>query len=221
MVSKGLYRGLVDKSFPVEIKEYVFTRQNGKKFLLLRFLNESKNNITAMHFWLIQKDAHGNHLYKEKISLEGIYCGAGAMFTPNTCFPVQNKCVDFEVKMISAFSGDYEYKSENGEGYVRYTSVLEEKFSVRRNHYCVQRKKLNRKVKLLGLIVALAILIILGAIFFPLFINYVVPVLIPVIISIIKFIIRVIIIVIGYLWDALMWLLEYLGYLFEDMRTNS
>ena len=215
IISKGLYRGTVDKGFLIEVKEYVFTRQKGKKFLLLRFLNESKNNFTAMHFWLIQKDVQGQEIYKEKISLEGIYCGAGAMFTPNTCFPVQNKCVDFEVKMISAFSGDYEYRSENDEVLVRYTNTLDNKFSIRRKHYCIQRKKLNRKVKLLGWIMVLAIFLVLLATIFPFFISDICPA----IIRLIVFLAKLFVIACEFLWEIMGSLFQAIGNFFENTRA--
>ena len=215
IISKGLYRGTVDKGFLVEVKEYVFTRQKGKKFLLLRFLNESKNSFTAMHFWLIQKDVQGQEIYKEKISLEGIYCGAGAMFTPNTCFPVQNKCVDFEVKMISAFSGDYEYRLENDEVLVRYTNTLDNKFSTRRKHYCVQRKKLNRKIKLLGWIMVLSIFLIFLATIFPFFISDICPA----IIRLVVFLVRLFVIVCDYLFDLAIDILREIVRYFENTRA--
>lgn len=215
IISKGLYRGTVDQSFPIEVKEYVFTRQKGKKLLLLRFLNESKNNFTAIHFWLIQKDASGQQIYKEKIFLEGIYCGAGATFTPTTAFTVQNKCVDFEVEMISAFSGEYEYKVENDDVFVRYTNTLDDKFSIRRNHYCVQRKKLNRKIKFLGWIMVLAIFLVLLATIFPFFISDICPA----IIRLIVFLAKLFVIACEFLWEIAVRLFQAIGNFFENTRA--
>ena len=108
IISKGLYKGSVDRAFPIEVKEYVFSRKDGQKCLLLRFFNYSDINITALEFWLVQKNSYGEQISKEKISLDNIYCGAGKVFSPSVGFAVDNKCVDFEVEMISAFSGEYE-----------------------------------------------------------------------------------------------------------------
>ena len=147
IISKGLYRGTIDKSFPVKVKEYVFARQDEKKSLLLRFFNDSQLNITAIHFWLVQKNSHGEQIGKEKISLEGIYCAQGAIFVPASGFFVDDKCADFDVEMISAFSGEYEYKTKNGEIFVQYPIEYEQTAVVKKRAHCVQHKKLNKKVK--------------------------------------------------------------------------
>ena len=73
IISKGTYKGITEKAFPLEVKEYVFARENGKKCLLLRFFNSSEINVTALTFWLIQKDSSGNEIRKRKITLDGIY----------------------------------------------------------------------------------------------------------------------------------------------------
>ena len=169
IISKGLYRGRVDISFPIKVKEYVFTRQDEKKCLLLRFFNDSQLNITALHFWLVQKNSHGEQIGKEKISLEGIYCAQGEIFVPVSGFFVDDKCADFDIEMISAFSGEYEYKTKNGEIFVQYPIEYEQTAVVKKKAYCVQHKKLNNKVKFSSAILVLAIFLVIFIIFWPFF----------------------------------------------------
>lgn len=175
IISKGLYRGTVDKAFPVEVKEYIFTRKKGKRYLLLRFFNDSPLNVTAISFWLIQRNSHGDQLSKEKVLLEGVYCKAGAYYSPSSGFLMQDNCAEFEVDIISVFSGEYEYKAENGEGFVRYSIKSGKKYSSNKRAFCVQRTKLNNKVKFAKAILILAVFLIILAVFRPFLIEDVFP----------------------------------------------
>ena len=174
IISKGLYKGSVDRAFPIEVKEYVFSRKDGQKCLLLRFFNYSDINITALEFWLVQKNSYGEQISKEKISLDNIYCGAGKVFSPSVGFAVDNKCVDFEVEMISAFSGEYEYKSENGETFVKF-STKSKSFPYKRNAYCVQKTKINSKVKFSTAILVVAVFLVILAVIWPFFVEDALP----------------------------------------------
>ena len=178
IISKGLYKGDVDKAFPIEVKEYVFARKEGRKCLMLRFLNQSRLNVTGLNFWLIQKNFYGEQISKEKISLDNIESGTDKVFAPPFGFSVQDKCVDFEVQMISAFSGEYEYISENGECLVRY-QLKEEKREIpklsKNAERCVQYNKLDKKVKFATVILILAIFLIALAIIWPFFEKQVIP----------------------------------------------
>jgi hypothetical protein len=169
IISKGLYRGNVDKAFPIEVKEYVFTRQDEKKCLLLRFFNDSQLNITAIHFWLVQKNSYGEQIGRDKISLDGIYCAQGAIFVPATGFFVDDRCVDFDVEMISAFSGEYEYKTKNGESFVQYPIEYEQTAVVKKKARSIQHKKFNNKVKFSSAILILAIFLVIFIVFWPFF----------------------------------------------------
>ena len=175
IISKGLYRGAIDKAFPVEVKEYILTRKKGKRYLLLRFYNNSPLNVTAISFWLTQRNSFGEQLSRTKVALEGLYCGANAYYAPSSGFLMQDGCVEFEIDMISVFSGDYEYKAENGEGFVRYAVETTKAASPQNRKLFVQRRKLNRKVTFTSIILVLAIILILLAFFRPFFVEDVFP----------------------------------------------
>ena len=176
IISKGLYKGDVDKAFPIEVKEYIFARENGKKCLLLRFFNSSEINLTAISFWLIQKNSYGEKIRRKKITLEGIYAMSGKVFSPNERFWVDDICADFEVRMVSAFSGEYEYKAHDGEGFVRYPINENKNVVIKRKTFCTQRSKINKKAKYMTLILVFAIILIAFAIIWPFFYEEVLPV---------------------------------------------
>lgn len=175
IISKGTYKGVNEKAFPIEVKEYVLARENGKKCLLLRFFNTSEINVTSLTFWLIQKNSYGVEIRKKKLTLDGIYALSKAFFAPSNCFFLDEECVDFEVEMVSALSGEYEYRAVNGEGIVGYPIDLNKTIVVKRKPYCIQRTKLNKKAKRMGLILFLAVFLIAMAIIWPFFIEGVLP----------------------------------------------
>jgi hypothetical protein len=176
IISKGLYKGEVDVSFPISVKEYIFARQNGKKCLLLRFFTSSDIKFTAIHFWLIQKNSYGEKIRRRKIVLDSLYYNDGQVFSPTNCFVVDDRCVDFEIKIVSAFVGDFEYKSRNGEGFVRYSADSNEKIEIKRKASCSQSRKLNAKVKYTALILVFAVFLIAFAIIWPFFKAEVYPI---------------------------------------------
>lgn len=176
IISKGLYKGTVDKSFPVEIKEYIYGFNNNRRCLLLRFLNNSEFEVNGIHFWLIQKNSYGEEIGKEKIEINGISAEAGALFSPADGFVVDEACVGFEIKMISAFSDGYEYRSENGEAFVRYPMEYYKKGEIRKNAFCYKHKKLKSSVKYSSLILVMAILLVAFALILPFFVKEVCPI---------------------------------------------
>ena len=175
IVSKGLYRGEVDRSFPVAVKEYVFVRRKGRKCLMLRFINDSSMVISAIDFQLVQKNSEGVEIASKKISLKGLNCGAGEVFSPNDCFYVKDRCVGFEIRMISVFSGGYEYKSANGESYVKYPLKSNWAYNSSGSAFCNQRSKINGKVKFTAAILIFALVLIALAVIWPFFTKEVCP----------------------------------------------
>lgn len=175
IVSKGLYRGELDKTSLLDITEYVFIRENGKKYLLLRFTNKSDFNITSITFWLIQKNADGKEIGERKVSLTNLRCVAWETFSPDKGLLVDDKCADVDVKMISIGSGNYEYRSKNGEAFVRYDFQDRKMKRVDRDPICIQHSKVNGKVKFASIILVLALVLTLIATFTPIFTDYVIP----------------------------------------------
>lgn len=176
IVSKGLYNGTVDIGSPICVKEYVFVREKGKKCLILRFLNESDIVVNSFNFKLVQKNSDGDVITESKIAVNCIAWRAGEIFTPNDCFFVNDKCVDFDVKVISVLSNCYEYKTEGGESYVRYPIQGDNASRRAKKGDIIQRSKMDRKVKFTAAILVLALLLICFALIWPFYNEEIRPV---------------------------------------------
>lgn len=176
IISKGIYRGENNGAFPIEVKEYIFARNKGKKCLLLRFSTSSDIKFTEIHFWLIQKNSYGEKIRRRLITLKNVYCTEGKVVSPTNSFTIDDTCVDFEVKIVSAFVGAFEYKCQNGESVVKYPINSTKNLEIKRKESCAQRSKLNGKVKYTVLILIFAIFLIAFAIIWPFFKEDVCPV---------------------------------------------
>lgn len=175
IISKGLYKGENDLSLPVIVKEYIFVRNNGKKALTLRFENVSHVHISKMSFYLVQKNFDGIEIGTIKISLDNLKCRPKEIFSPNACIFVNEKCSDFEIRMISIESGAYSYKSRDGERYVRY--LTKPKWSYRHSNGIefYQRVKTDSKVKFTMAILILAVFLFFFALIWPFFVEEICP----------------------------------------------
>lgn len=175
IISKGLYKGENDLSLPVIVKEYIFVRNNGKKALTLRFENVSHVHISKMSFYLVQKNFDGIEIGTIKISLDNLKCRPKEVFSPNACIFVNEKCSDFEIRMISIESGAYSYRSRDGERYVRY--LTKPKWSYRHSNGIefYQRVKTDSKVKFTMAILILAVFLFFFALIWPFFVEEICP----------------------------------------------
>lgn len=176
IISKGLYNGTLDNGSPMLIKEYVFARDKGRKCLMLRFLNALDVSVTAFKFKIIQKNSDGEKIAESKFSIDNIDCHAGELFSPNICFFVQEKCTDFDINIISVFSGAYEYRTNNGQGYICYSQKEVVRPFAKRGGSFVQRSRLNRKVKFSAAILVFALFLISFAVIWPFYNTEVRPV---------------------------------------------
>lgn len=167
IISKGLYKEPVDKDALIIVKQYIFARESGRKCLMLRFLNNSKSAINAFEFWLVQKNSEGFEIAESKIRLKDICVRPGEVFAPQQLFWVEDKCVDFDIKVIVVESGKYEYRRENGETFVRYSLGESWKYENFERSYPLQQSKLGFKVKYVPWILTSAILLVLIAMMWP------------------------------------------------------
>ena len=176
IISKGLYDKASENITLVAPKQYIFGRQKGRKLLLIRFENLSNYRIENMSFWLVQLNADGGEISTKKIVLKGISCAPKEVFSPNNCFYVDDKCVDFEIQMISVSSGGFEYAAQNGESFVKYPLEEAWGYSVSQGEYEYKYSKIqNNKVKFAKVILILGLLLIALAVIWPFFINTVCP----------------------------------------------
>lgn len=172
IISKGLYKQSADNDLIVVPKQYIFGRTNGKKCLLLRFENTSNQRVDAISFCLVQLNSDGVELSQKKIELSGLHCAPKEIFAPGRYFFVDEKCTNFEIRMISVTSDNYEYFSKNGEGYIRYPLEAHWEYLSKKNQAYFNFSKLEKnKIKFSKAILILALILIALAIIWPFFIK--------------------------------------------------
>lgn len=167
IIAKGLYDDSVEEGELLVVKQYIFARENGKKCLMLRFLNKSGFIINSFEFWLVQKNSDGVEIAEKKVRLNDILAKPGEIFSPEKCFVVKDKCVDFDIRFIVINSGKYEYRSKEKNTFVRYPIQTNWSYLSFERLYTLQKSKLKGKVRFTSLILVFAVLSTLLAVLWP------------------------------------------------------
>lgn len=114
VLEKGLYNHPKIPGY-LSVGQFIFTRKEGKKCLLLRFVNEAEFRIDGVEFTVIQLDLYGKKIGRTKIKYTDINVAPDSTFAPERGIIVSEKCVDFYVQMRSVSSRSYRYVFKNGE----------------------------------------------------------------------------------------------------------
>ena len=175
IISKGLYKESDFEDEILSVKQYVFVRENNKKYLMLRFLNNANFLINSFEFWIVQKNVDGTEIAETKVRIKDIYARPGETFSPEKCFLVKDKCTDFEIRFVVIKSGHYEYRFKNGEVFVRYPLETNWIYGDNDKNYTHQESKLNKKVRFTSLILWIAVLMIFVAMIWPLISDVLLP----------------------------------------------
>ena len=112
ILSKGPYTYAQPGGF-LTVKQYIFTTVGGKKCLVLRFSNDADYKMDTAELTLTQMDARGNVLATTPVRLS-IFLAAGKTAAIDRGIPVDERCVDFRVRVESVRSGDYVYRERSG-----------------------------------------------------------------------------------------------------------
>ena len=112
ILSKGPYTYAQPSGF-LSVKQYIFTSINGQKCLILRFSNDADYKMDTVDLTITQMDAHGNVLATTPVRL-GIFLVAGKTAAIDRGIPVEERCVDFRVRIETVRSGDYVYRERGG-----------------------------------------------------------------------------------------------------------
>lgn len=162
IISKGEYRHYQIDNF-ISVKQYIFLRVNEKKCLVMRFTNSLGCKVNAFKFVLYQIDIKGNVICKKKIRVNNISLHDGRNYTSNKGIILDEKCVDFKVVMLCAYSDRYRYKLKNDKIAVYY--VPHKKWSYEDSDNYKDTVKVKSKTKFrTGAVRLLAFLMILALI---------------------------------------------------------
>ena len=119
IVTKGEYQYSQTNRL-VPLKQYIFFSKNEKKYLLLRFSNDSDFIVNGIKFELQQFDGNGRKIGNSTLTARLISGDPGSVFALRDGFVVDDKCVDFTVTVTEIYSGDYVYSLEHGVTTVNY-----------------------------------------------------------------------------------------------------
>lgn len=109
-VAKGIYRHPQIGHF-VSVKNYIFLRNRGKKYLLLRFSNELDYAVDGLSFEVLQYNTDGEEIARARLDLAGLRIRSHEMYSTETAVEVDEKCADFRVIFLEVRSGKYRYRT--------------------------------------------------------------------------------------------------------------
>lgn len=118
-IAKGFYQYSQLNRF-ISVKDYIFSRVENKKCLLIRFSNDMDYPVDSMTFTVVELNGSGKKIAEKKITYEGIRIDAGATYVSERGIVVENDCRDFKIYFSCVRSGKYKYVVKNGEVSVLY-----------------------------------------------------------------------------------------------------
>lgn len=112
VIAKGKYR-YPQKAGLVTVNNYIIVKENGKKYLLLRFFNERNEVIDRLAIKLVQYDSAGKVISSAHKTIDDIGGVGGSQFVPECKIELEDDCADFRANIISAEYGRYSYSPVN------------------------------------------------------------------------------------------------------------
>lgn len=173
-ISKGFYQYSQADNF-ITVKNYIFLKQNDKKGLLIRFVNDMPYKVDSMEYTVVQLDVNGAILGKTCIKHTAMNLLPGSMFVSDDAVAVDDRCCDFRVVFAFVRSGDYLYTVREGNVVVDYALPPRPLLSYKKNRvvdvktFSVKRKTVKRPIiSVISPLVAL----ILSIVFIIMYISY-------------------------------------------------
>lgn len=126
VISKGKYtRPQPENIIPVQ--SYIFVREEGKRYLLLKLTNSRKGILTGLDLEITQLDKRGNQIGVKGVKYGQINARPGKPFVLRHKIEVDEGCVDIKVRVVAALYGAYAYSVKNGVK-IEYSPAPEEGF---------------------------------------------------------------------------------------------
>lgn len=165
-IAKGFYQYSQLNSF-ISVKNYIFTRVNNKKCLLVRFSNDMEYAVNSMSFTVVQFNGSGKIIAKKNIVYDNINFDAGTTYVSQDGIIVAEECRDFKIYFNCVKSGKYQYVVKNGEIIVLYDNKSPKttrKSRTKSSHSNVSVKKIGisgHRWSVIIAIIALALILVL------------------------------------------------------------
>ncbi len=112
-VAKGFYRYPQINGF-ISVKQYMFVHEDGKKYLLIRFSNDSDFCADRIKYRVTRMDIEGDVLGADVYDSGNILLEEGNTYAPSVPIAVEDRCVDFKLDILEVRSGDYRYHVREG-----------------------------------------------------------------------------------------------------------
>ena len=162
ILTRGLYKHSTIKNF-IRVKNYMFVRKHNKKYLALRFVNDSETTFDSMAFTLVALDSVGNVIERIPISYKNIALHPSEEFTGNKMVRVKPECCDFKVIFDKVFAGSVVYTEQGGHAVARYSKKSSLNMEEITSHKDNTPKPPKKHGFLMGLISILLVAVILVA----------------------------------------------------------
>ena len=118
-VEKGNYTHTSIDGY-IALKQYIFTKKDGKRCLLFRFVNDSVHTVNAFEFVLTQLSGDGRVLGRSRIKYTSLSIPGGGVYVPERGIAVHNSCTDFRIRLVSFVQGVYKYTVKGGRAVAHY-----------------------------------------------------------------------------------------------------
>lgn len=112
-IAKGFYRYPQINGF-ISVKQYMFVHEDGKKYLLIRFSNDSDFCADRLKYRITRMDIEGEALGSEVYDSGSIVLEQGNTYSPARPIEVEDRCADFKIEMIEVCSQSYRYHVREG-----------------------------------------------------------------------------------------------------------
>lgn len=119
VIGKGNYTHRQLSRF-LTVKQYLIGEEDGKRFLLLRFVNEGSEVITSFRMVIHRLMEDGKLLGSREYTYNGPPVLPAEEFGPTRKFPLDSLCCDVRVEIRSVRSHDYVYEVKRNAVRVRY-----------------------------------------------------------------------------------------------------
>ncbi|MDE5943504.1 MAG: hypothetical protein K2H30_04775, partial [Clostridia bacterium] len=157
VISKGVYVRPQTENF-VAVTSFLFIRQEGKKYLLLKLKNSRAEAVDEVNLKVTLLDKKGQTL--SVLHLSSDKCGASS-FAFGEKIEVDDACCDFIAKVESAVYGGYLYRDGKGGVAIDYEAAQGANFDVSTVKAAMRGKTRTVTEKSLGIPVAVSILALL------------------------------------------------------------
>lgn len=172
VIEKGRYTRKLPKNF-IDIKQFLKVERNSKRSILLRLENNLDCVVNELKIKITEYDKHGKIIGKSVRSFCNLKIIPNKLYSLDEGISIKNECEDFEIQIIKARSGNYEYIL-NGEDVLVYYAMPNLELSALSGPACKPKIRKTHKYNVSKIMVAsvLSLLFIMLGAYLVIYSNY-------------------------------------------------